>query len=133
MRETVNEFMRFMNPHTDVSARVYLSNNSYFPPRIERKEGEQERRIHGFDRAKRDKFATIRVNSLRYSVGKDRSLKSRLALNESLYYKSPWRQSRGANRVSATFHFSQKRVQLSSDYSCDKIFRSNFQSKSLWR
>lgn len=77
MREVLNEFMRFMNPHL-LSARLYL--NSYFPRflRIEQ--------IFSHERGKRRIFDRVRnvTNLWRFALivslfgeGKDHSLKSR--------------------------------------------------------
>lgn len=108
MREVLNEFTRFMNPHLRLCSRLsqqqfIFSPNASFERIFSRQRGESIDQ-HIRSNTKSDKFV----------AKKDHSSKSRLVVKR--YYKSPSRQSCSANRV-FTLHFSQRRnTQLSPDY-----------------
>lgn len=83
MREVLNEFMRFMNPHLRLCSRLSRqqfifsseSNRSFLTK--ERGEREKKKNQHIRSSTKRDKFVAIRVNRFVIRGGKDHSLKSR--------------------------------------------------------
>lgn len=84
MREVLNEFMRFMNPHLRLCSRLSRqqfifsseSNTDLFSRKREERE-KKKKNQHIRSSTKRDKFVAIRVNRFVIRGGKDHSLKSR--------------------------------------------------------
>lgn len=84
MREVLNEFMRFMNPHLRLCSRLSRqqfifsseSNTDLFSRNREERE-KKKKNQHIRSSTKRDKFVAIRVNRFVIRGGKDHSLKSR--------------------------------------------------------
>lgn len=84
MREVLNEFMRFMNPHLRLCSRLSRqqfifsseSNRSFL---TKQRGGAKKKKKNQHIRSstKRDKFVAIRVNRFVIRGGKDHSLKSR--------------------------------------------------------
>lgn len=83
MREVLNEFMRFMNPHLRLCSRLSRqqfifsseSNRSFLTK--ERGGRKKKKNQHIRSSTKRDKFVAIRVNRFVIRGGKDHSLKFR--------------------------------------------------------
>lgn len=84
MREVLNEFMRFMNPHLRLCSRLSRqqfifsseSNTDLFSRKREERE-KKKKNQHIRSSTKRDKFVAIRVNRFVIRGGKDHSLKFR--------------------------------------------------------
>lgn len=85
MREVLNEFMRFMNPHLRLCSALSQFIFSSFPPNRTDLFSRKREKKNIRSSTKRDKFVAIRVN--RFVIrGRKRSL---FEVSWPRYYKSP--------------------------------------------